>query len=194
MGSEMCIRDRPCVAYLFVLLHAADSTRQGFATGYVFGLGLFGAGVYWVYYSLHLFGAAIAPLAAIGTLLFVMVLALYTGLFGWLVKRFSRHNAVWFLLITPSLWLLIEWFRSWFLTGFPWLSLGYITIDTPLAGFAPVGGVFLNSLLIAFCCGALAYVFVVRKLATLIIVVGLITAIAISGQVLRGVSLSLIHI
>ena len=70
----------PCVAYLFVLLHAADSTRQGFVTGYVFGLGLFGAGVYWVYYSLHLFGAAIAPLAAIGTLLFVMVLALYTCL------------------------------------------------------------------------------------------------------------------
>lgn len=178
----------PGVAYLFVLVHAAHTYRQGFATGYFFGLGLFGAGVYWVYYSLHLFGAAIAPLAAVGTLLFVMVLALYTGLFGWLVKRIQTRSAIWFLITTPAMWLMIEWFRSWFLTGFPWLSLGYSTIDTPLAGFAPIGGVFLNSLLVALCCGALAYLFVVRKLVSLVTAVALIAIIAVSGQMLRDVS------
>ena len=178
----------PGVACLFVLIHAASSFRQGFATGYFFGLGLFGAGVYWVYHSLHLFGAAIAPLAVVGTLLFVMAIALYTGLFAWLAKRINTGNAVWFLLTTPAMWLMIEWFRSWFLTGFPWLSLGYLTIDTPLAGFAPIGGVFLNSLLVSLCCGALAYMFVVRRLSSLVVSVAIIAVIATSGQWLRGVS------
>jgi apolipoprotein N-acyltransferase len=35
----------------------------------------------------------------------------------------------------------------WFLTGFPWLYLGYAHIDTWLAGWAPVAGVFCLSFL-----------------------------------------------
>ena len=42
----------------------------------------------------------------------------------------------------PAAWLLIEWWRGWFLSGFSWLSLGYSQTDTWLAGFAPVLGVY----------------------------------------------------
>lgn len=178
----------PCVATLFVLVYRARSAKQSVLIGYCFGLGLFGAGVYWVYYSLHLFGAAIAPLAAIGTLLAVMILALYPALFGALAFRCRHLQASWFLLAAPALWLLVEWFRSWFLTGFPWLSIGYSTIDTPLAGFAPIGGVFLNSLLLAVCCGALAYLFIARKLLSLGVAVAVFAIIAGAGQSLRSIS------
>lgn len=178
----------PGIAGLFVLVYYARSAKQGFLVGYCFGLSLFGAGVYWLYYSLHLFGAAIAPLAAIGTLLAVMILALYPALFGALAFRCRHLQASWFLLAAPALWLLIEWFRSWFLTGFPWLSIGYSTIDTPLAGFAPIGGVFLNSLLLALCCGALAYLFVSRKLVSLCVPVAVIAIIAGTGHGLRSIS------
>ena len=42
------------------------------------------------------------------------------------------------LLLLPSVWVLLEWVRGWFLSGFPWLSLGYSQLQAPLAGLAIV--------------------------------------------------------
>jgi apolipoprotein N-acyltransferase len=42
-----------------------------------------------------------------------------------------------------ALWLLSEWTRGWAFTGFPWLASGYSqSPPSPLAGFAPVFGVY----------------------------------------------------
>jgi apolipoprotein N-acyltransferase len=40
----------------------------------------------------------------------------------------------------PALWLLLELVRGWFYSGFPWLSLGDISVDTPMARLAPLIG------------------------------------------------------
>ncbi|BBM05241.1 hypothetical protein HAALTHF_06970n [Vreelandella aquamarina] len=47
------------------------------------------------------------------------------------------------------MWVVSEWLRTWMLTGFPWLLLGTSQIDSPLAPWAPVGGVYLLSLMTA---------------------------------------------
>ena len=59
------------------------------------------------------------------------------------------------LLAVPAAWVLLEWWRGWFLSGFPWLSLGYSQTDTWLAGLAPLGGVHLLSAALLVCAGAL---------------------------------------
>ena len=51
-----------------------------------------------------------------------------------------------------------DWLLTWFLTGFPWLLLGYAFLETPLSGFAPVGGVLLVSLAAAIVAVALALI------------------------------------
>jgi len=67
---------------LYLLIQKASPSQAGFL-GWIFGLGYFGIGVSWIYHSLHLFGAAIAPLAAFLTLVFVLVMTVFPALTAW---------------------------------------------------------------------------------------------------------------
>jgi apolipoprotein N-acyltransferase len=127
-----------------VLIHlwSAATPRRAFWTGYAFGLGLFGAGVSWVYVSMHTFGGMPLPLAALATLLFCAFLALFPAAAGWLQARIPAHPWVRACLMIPAAWTLSEWLRSWIFTGFPWLSAGYAAVGWPLQGYAPILGVF----------------------------------------------------
>ncbi len=127
-------------------LRGADP-RQAVALGWAYGLGFWGVGASWVYVSINVYGNASPPFAAFLTLLFVMALALLFSLQAWIQRRYFSAAPV--LLCVPALWVLMEWFRSWFLTGFPWLYLGYAHVETPLAGWAPVFGVMGVSWVIA---------------------------------------------
>lgn len=143
-------------ALLVHLWLRAESPRAAAALGYAFGLGLFGAGVSWVYVSLHRFGAMPAPLAAFATLCFCAWLAVFPAAVGWLQAKLRAPEAARAALVIPALWTLAEWLRGWHLTGFPWLGAGYAAVDTPLAGFAPLAGGFGVSLA-AFACAGLAW-------------------------------------
>jgi apolipoprotein N-acyltransferase len=132
---------------LAVLVHLwvrAATPRAAFLAGFLFGLGFFLAGVSWVYVSLHRFGGMPAPLAAFATLGFCAFLALFPAIAGWTQARLLppalRPLAI------PAFWVLAEWLRGEILTGFPWLAIGYAAVDTPLAGYAPLGGVHFVSL------------------------------------------------
>jgi apolipoprotein N-acyltransferase len=116
--------------------------RRAAASGLAFGLGLFLAGVSWVYVSMQQFGAIPAPLAAIATFVFCAFLALFPALAGYLQAQLDRPIASRQLLLIPALWALVEWVRAWLFTGFPWLSLGYSQAASALGGYAPLTGVF----------------------------------------------------
>jgi apolipoprotein N-acyltransferase len=97
-----------------------------------------------------------APLAALATVLFCGYLALFPAAVGYAQARIGGTPGPRALLLIPGLWTLAEWVRAWFLTGFPWLTLGYSQLDAPLAGFAPVLGVLGMSLAAATAAGAVA--------------------------------------
>ena len=142
-------------AGLLWLWQNETAPRRSAALGFAFGMGLFLAGVSWVYISLHQFGAMPAPLAAIATLLFCAILASYPALVGYLQARLVRPLAIRQLLLIPALWVLGEWLRGWIFTGFPWLALGYSQATSLLAGYAPLAGVFFLSWLVWLCAGLL---------------------------------------
>jgi apolipoprotein N-acyltransferase len=141
---------------LFLLWREASPGRA-FLLGWLFGLGLMGVGVFWVRISLNQFGNLSPALALSFTLLLVVGMSLYFGLAGWLGRRLAgRTLQAVLLLVFPATWVLAEWLRGWVLTGFPWLALGYSQIDSPLAGYAPLGGVYALSWLLALSAGLLA--------------------------------------
>ncbi len=146
------------LAGLLLLWRSAATPRGAFWIGFAYGAGLFGAGVSWVYVSLHDFGSMPAPLAAIGTIAFCAILALYPAAAGWGLARLQLGPLAAALLAFPALWTLFEWLRGWIFTGVPWLAVGYSQVDSPLSGFAPVVGVYGVSFAVALCAGLLGVV------------------------------------
>jgi apolipoprotein N-acyltransferase len=121
--------------------------RCALVRGYLFGLGQFGLGVSWVYVSIHNFGHAGIASSSAMTTAFVGFWAIFPALAGYLSAKITRSNRVLFM---PVVWLLVEYLRSvWVLDGFPWLLAGYSQLDTPLAGYIPVLGVYGTGFIVA---------------------------------------------
>jgi len=139
------------------LLLQGQSAARAWWRALLFGLGLYGLGTSWIYVSIHDYGNASAPLAALLTGLFTAFMALLFSLPFYLYGRWFSHRPLNLLLAFPALWLLGEWLRTWLLTGFPWLYPGYGHLDTWLAGWAPVVGVLGLSLILGLTAGLVAY-------------------------------------
>ena len=179
------------LAVLFWLWSRAKHPTQAAWLGFAFGMGLFCAGIGWIYVALHTYGYMHPVLAALATALFAAVNATLPALAGYgqaKLKPFvvitgdlaamppsrtasnstslSNHerppfdmlraNGAWILLVMPSIWTLAEWLRGLLFTGFPWLAAGYSQVpNSPLAGYAPLLGVFGVSLSVAVSAGIL---------------------------------------
>ncbi len=146
-------------ALLFLLWLTTDPARA-FRIGWSYGAGLLGFGVFWMHISIDQFGNVGTPLAIVVTLLFILLMALYYGMVGWLACRVRGvGQTVRLLLLFPAVWVLTEWVRGWFLSGFPWLAQGYSQVDTPLSSYAPLLGVYGVSWVVVLCSALLLLLF-----------------------------------
>jgi apolipoprotein N-acyltransferase len=137
--------------------------RTGFR-GWLFGLGFFGTSVSWIYFTMIHYTGTPQFLAVIFTSLFVALLSLFPALNGYFYNRFlnqQHHSKP--LLYFPTLWVIFEWLRAMFATGFPWLLLGDTQLSTPLIHYAPVFGVYGVSFFVAFTASALVCLFSLKE-------------------------------
>lgn len=170
---------------LIALWQAAATPLRAAAIGFLFGLGFFLSGVSWVYVSLHDFGGMPAGIAALATFLFCCYLACFPALVGYLCRQFVS-GAVWRdTLLVAGAWTLAELARGWLLTGFPWLALGYSqSPPSPLAGFAPVVGVFGIGFFTVALSALVAAAWSQRRLLPwvgAILLIGVVSGYALSG-------------
>ena len=175
------------LAALYCLVAVTGDPRRAARLGFLWGLGHFLAGVSWVYVSLHVYGQMPAPVAAIATLAFCAYLALFPALAGSLSARTgTTPPALRAAILLPSLWVLGEWVRSWLLTGFPWLATGYSQTDSPLAGFAPLAGLYGVSLATTLTAGLLAAAMLARKTSYRLACLVAIALLVGGGAMLRS--------
>jgi apolipoprotein N-acyltransferase len=138
-----------CAAGLFGSWRIAHTARARALCGFLFGLGMFGIGVSWVYISLHRFGDMDRMLAIVLVALFVMFLALFPAVIGYLSARLLPPRGMRATLGIPALWVIGEWLRGRLFTGFPWLSFGYSQTGHILGSFGVYGGVYAVSFAVA---------------------------------------------
>lgn len=163
---------------LAVLAHqsaSAGTVRQAMLRGWVFGFAMCCLGIHWIYISLHTYGFMAAPLAAAGVAALAVYMAIYPalacGLARYLAGRGHRlplrageppaarpryPRALTLALTWAASWTAFEWLRGVIMTGFPWLNIGYAQVDGPLAGWAPVAGIYGIGLAAAFIAASLA--------------------------------------
>jgi len=143
------------LAILYYALCSANSPRKAFFLSWMYALGQFGTGVSWIYVSVHDHGGTPAFLAVPLVGIFAAFLALIPA--SWFALRQRLCGQQLSVLTFGSFWLLQEWCRSWFLTGFPWLFAGDGHISTWLTGWAPVSGSYSISVILALTAAGLAH-------------------------------------
>jgi apolipoprotein N-acyltransferase len=141
-------------AFFFAWLTRTTGWKSAALTGGAFGFGNFVTGVWWLYVSMHDYGGMAAPLAGAAVALFSLYLAVYPALAAGVWSFCAGHARISALDDQPfsptwhgafafaSAWAVSEWLRGYVFTGFPWLASGYAQVDGPLAGFAPIAGVY----------------------------------------------------
>jgi apolipoprotein N-acyltransferase len=161
---------------VLLLLSYTQKPKRAFLIGWLWGMGLFGLGLSWVHVSIDTFGGVPRIVGVFLLTLLSAYLALFPACYSWLVSRCWKQNLkLQFFIASPVLWLLTESVRGWLFTGFPWLWLGYSQIDSPLAGYAPVGGVELLNFVVALTAAGCAYLWVTRKAIALLPMVFIFT-------------------
>jgi len=97
--------------------------RQAFIIGLLWGIAFFFGTVYWTAHSMTVYGGIPLPVGILVLLLLVLYLSGFPAIFGLGYARIPYRG--WEILVIPSLWVTLEYIRSFLFTGFPWVNLAY---------------------------------------------------------------------
>ena len=131
----------------FVALTEIKPHRQ-ISSAYWFGLVSYTAQFWWIHTALHDVSGLPNAYAIPLTFLLPAFLALFPAIAFWLYSKHHLPRLLAVGVLLPLLWTLTEFARERVFTGFGWGALGYSQIAdySPLAAFAPIGGIHLVTL------------------------------------------------
>lgn len=142
---------------LLLRLMEQKTSRAAAWQGYAFGIGYFGAGIGWIFVTVHQQADAPVPVALLALVALTAYLSCFPALVGWLQHRMAVSRPLRLLVLIPALWLLCELLSGVLFSGFPWLTLGVSQAPwSPLAGFAPLIGAHGISALVLLVAGLFA--------------------------------------
>ena len=149
---------------LLIALQSTSTWKSAFLHGYLTGTIFFLGLIYWI---TLLYPFANILLTTFACLLLAGYLAVYFGIFFALLHGLPWKSGLPFIFIVPAIWIGLEWARSWFLTGFPWGSMGYTQWNNlpaiQIASFTGVHGVSFIVVLLNATITDIIHTYLVRK-------------------------------
>jgi apolipoprotein N-acyltransferase len=142
------------IPLIYVILNGESkySFLYGLLSGFTFNI----VGLYWIVPTLKLYLGCIETYI-LAFLLWIYV-GLYWGIWSVVVKFFSKIivNNFNFILSSSCIWVLLEYLRTYLLTGFPWLLIGHSQFKClsiiQIAEFTGVYGISFLIFFVNFCC------------------------------------------
>jgi apolipoprotein N-acyltransferase len=131
---------------------AKYSFVYGLLSGLIFNI----LGLYWIVPTLKFYIGILK--ACILAFLLCIYLSLYWGIWSTTVKFFSNiiSNNINFIAVSSCIWVLLEYLRTYLLTGFPWLLIGHSQFNLlpiiQIVEFTGVYGVSFLIIFVNFCC------------------------------------------
>lgn len=128
---------------------------RGFLLGLTAGIVYFSGTLYWISHVMVLYGGLADGVAILVNAALVAYLALFPAVFALVMARLTRRGGASWLMAAPFAWVATELGRTYFLTGFPWVLLGYSQVSViPVAQLASVAGVYgVSALIVAVSAG-----------------------------------------
>lgn len=178
------------VALIPLLFVINDSSLKNcLLAGLACGLLHYSLLLYWIVIVLGKYGGMPWFVSFQGLVLLSLYMSFYLIAFAVLSRVFLSalpvSLAIW---LVPSLWVGIDWIRGLFLTGLPWMDVGYSLYESPfLIQIADLGGHHAVSFMIVLCNTLFFFLLVnqltLRRVAILIPgVLFLVAALYYSGQ------------
>ena len=143
---------------------AARPLRRAGQLGLLTGVVYFTGTLYWITRVMAVYGGLQTWVAVLVNAALIAYLALFPALFAVLMRRFVLANGPTALLAAPVVWVTTEVGRTYVMTGFPWVLLGYSQASVlPIAQFASLFGVYGVSMLLCAVSASLALLAVGRE-------------------------------
>ena len=143
-----------CFAIWMWLIHDAATLRRALLRGWLFGLGHFFVGDYWMQQAFTFQDAMPHWLGNVAVALAAVYLAIYPMLAAGLAWRLASPRAVGddvtapgpgYILVFGAAWIATEWLRATMLTGDAWNALGVMWVPTFVAHLAAYVGTYALS-------------------------------------------------
>jgi apolipoprotein N-acyltransferase len=115
-----------CLVPLFSLLHTLPSSAKALSYGFFAGIFFHLLQLYWIVPVLQTYGGLGWYFAVPALLLLVCYMSCYTAIFAAGFQLMDRCGPrIIMPLAAASLWVGLDWVRSWMISGFPWMDIGY---------------------------------------------------------------------
>ena len=141
----------PAYSGLYRLAKSAKTSKRAFLDGWCFGVGFFGLSLSWIIEAFRVNPEDHGWMGPFAVILMTAGMALFPAMalvsYKWFACRIKWFSAAKILIFAAN-WAIFEWFRSWFLSGFPWnlLATVWMPFDSILQIISVIGALGLSAL------------------------------------------------